>query len=355
MLVLPEDQLSQLLISLNREQCETILSVFSDALAACSAQSKSAEQQQKQIHQPLRSSIVTSHGDTTLFMPVSDTASTGIKVVAVPRNGPIRGVINVLSAQGALLGVISAAEVTAFRTALATMTLFSRCKWLFDSKKARVIVFGAGRQAEWHARLALLLMAEKIEAITFVNRGQERLDQMMAGLLPDLQQRYPNLKVAAYAHSSLSPEQYASRLNSDLAESTVLFCCTPSTEPLFAYDAITANKQQRFISMIGSYKPHMQEIDKQTLLSGTEGRIYVDSKHACLHEAGELIMAGVQESQLVEAGDVFGQDPELEAERGVEAGNILFKCVGMGIMDLVVAKTLLDMAEEKGLGTIVDF
>lgn len=355
MLVLPEDQLSQLLLNLDRTQCETILHALSDALAKCSAQAKSSIDQ-KQIHQPLRSSIVTSHGDTTLFMPVSDTLSTGVKVVAVPKNGPIRGVINVLSAAtGALLGVISAAEVTAFRTALATMTLFSRCKALFGQK--RVIVFGAGRQAEWHARLALLLSSEQIEAITFINRGQERLDQMMAGLLPDLQQRYPALKVTAYAKSSLAPKEYVSRLNADLAESNVLFCCTPSTEPLFAYDAISSNKryQRRFISMIGSYKPHMQEIDKQTLLSGTEGRIYVDSKHACLEEAGELIMAGVQESQLVEAGDVFGQDPDLKAERVPDVGNIVFKCVGMGIMDLVVAKTLLDMAGEKGLGTKVDF
>ncbi|CRG90775.1 hypothetical protein PISL3812_07820 [Talaromyces islandicus] len=358
MLVLPEDKLSQLLVNLDQEQCEKILQTFSDALATCSAQSKLSEQQQeqKQIHQPLRSSIVTSHGDTTLFMPVSDTLSTSIKIVTVPKKGPIRGVINVLSPQGALLGVISAAEVTAFRTALATMTLFSRCKWLFDSKKAQIIVFGAGRQAEWHARLALLLLSEeKIEGITFVNRGQERLDEMMTGLLPDLQQRYPNLKVTAYAKSALQPEEYASRLTSDLAESNVVFCCTPSTEPLFAYDAITANRNQRFISMIGSYKPHMQEVDKQTLLSGTEGRIYVDSKHACLEEAGELIMAGVQESQLVEAGEAFGQDPGLESERGPGSGNIVFKCVGMGIMDLVVAKTLLEMAAERGLGTKVDF
>ncbi|QKX59390.1 uncharacterized protein TRUGW13939_06524 [Talaromyces rugulosus] len=354
MLVLPEDQLNQLLLNLDQTQCETILQTLSDALATCSAQAKSIDQnQQQQIHQPLRSSIVTNHGDTTLFMPVSDTLSTGIKVVAVPHNGPIRGVINVLSAQGALLGVISAAEVTAFRTALATMTLFSRCKGLFS--KSRVIVFGAGRQAEWHARLALLLSATEIEAITFINRGQDRLDQMMAGLLPDLKQRYPNLKVNAYAKSSLAPGEYVSRLNSDLAESSVLFCCTPSTEPLFAYDTIAANNRRRFISMIGSYKPHMQEIDKQTLLSGTEGRIYVDSKHACLKEAGELIMAGVQESQLVEAGDVFGQDPNLVVEKGPGAGNIVFKCVGMGIMDLVVAKTLLDMGAEKGLGTKVDF
>lgn len=353
MLVLAEDQLSQLLLNLDRTQCETILDALSDALAKCSAQSvKSSSIDQKQIHQPLRSSIVTSHGDTTLFMPVSDTRSTGLKVVAVPKNGPIRGVINVLSAAtGALLGVISAAEVTAFRTALATMTLFSRCKEIFGQK--RVIVFGAGRQAEWHARLALLL-SDDIDAITFVNRGQERLDQMMAGLLPDLRQRYPALKVSAYAKSSLAPKEYASQLNADLAESNVLFCCTPSTEPLFTYGAISSTKR-RFISMIGSYKPHMQEIDKQTLLSGTEGKIYVDSKHACLEEAGELIMAGVGESQLVEAGDVFGQDSYLQAERAPDAGNIVFKCVGMGIMDLVVAKTLLDMASESGLGTNVNF
>lgn len=354
MLVLPEDQLSKLLTSLDRATCEKILDTLSAALAQCSAQSKSPDhhQQQQQIHQPLRSSIVTSRGDTTLFMPVSDTVSTSIKIVSVPHKGPIRGAINVLSADGVLLGVISAAEVTAFRTALATMTLFRRCSWV---SKVRILVFGAGRQAEWHARLALLLCDPgEIEGITFVNRGQVRLDQMMAGLLPDLRQRYPELKVAAYAKESLEASEYVSRLNADLVASSVLFCCTPSTEPLFTYDAI-ANKHPKFISMIGSYKPHMQEIDGQTLLSGAGGRVFVDSKHACLQEAGELIMAGVQESQLVEAGDICGGRFDLQSESTPASGNIVFKCVGMGIMDLVVAKSLLDMAAERGLGTAVDF
>ncbi|KAH8689522.1 putative proline utilization protein PrnX [Talaromyces proteolyticus] len=351
MLVLPEEQLSELLQNLNRPKCELLLRNLSNALAASSAQRSS--QKQHLIHQPIRSSIVTTNGDTTLFMPVSDTQSTGFKVVAVPHNAPIRGVINLLSPEGALLGVISAAEVTAFRTALATMTLFTRCTWI---SKKHVLVFGAGRQAEWHARLALLLCnTGLIEAITFINRSQDRLDTLMDYLLPDLQRRYPDVKISSYSKSSLQPDEYAARLGADLATSNVLFCCTPSVEPLFSYNAI-ADQNQRFISLIGSYKPHMQEIDSQTLLSGREGKIYVDSVEACQKEAGELIKAGVKEDQLIEIGDIFSADPDSQSKKihsGI--GNVVFKCVGMGIMDLVVAKTLLEMAEEKGLGTTVAF
>jgi ornithine cyclodeaminase len=91
----------------------------------------------------------------------------------------------------------------------------------------------------------------------------------------------------------------------------------------------------------------MQEIDSKTLLSGNKSIVYVDSVEACMEEAGELIMAKVQENQLVELGEL-DSTASLDAE-----GNVVFKCVGMGIMDLVIARSLLEMAREQGLGTVV--
>lgn len=254
---------------------------------------------------------------------------------------------------------MSAAEITAFRTALASMIPFTRfCSSAQQQtkKRSRVLIFGSGKQAEWHARLALLTISSPtdIEGMTFVNRSQRRLEESISStLVPDLRARYPHLEISAYSreeYQGKGEEEYKTRLRADLALSDAIFCCTPSTEPLFTYDDLTPSPKRRYISLIGSYKPHMQEIDSRTLLSGANGTIYVDSVDACMEEAGELIMAKVEERRLIELGELHSSTASiLEGE-----GNVVFKCVGMGIMDLVIARSLLEMAREQGLGTVVE-
>lgn len=187
MLLLPEHDLSKMLRRLTPEQCQRLLNALSESLGRFSAQSASGSE--KLIHQPLRSHIVTRDNNTSLFMPASNTTSTGIKIVTIPSAGAggVVGVINVFSPEGKLTGLLSAAEVTAFRTALATMTLFTRCSSL---RKDNIVIFGSGRQAEWHARLALLLVPKgAIKRITFINRGRKRLEyidhEVLSGLRPD--------------------------------------------------------------------------------------------------------------------------------------------------------------------------
>ena len=56
----------------------------------------------------------------------------------------------------------------------------------------------------------------------------------------------------------------------------------------------------------------------------------------------------MQEHQLIELGELLGDKPfALD-------GNLVFKCVGLGIMDTVMAGELLRMAQEKGVGLVVD-
>lgn len=359
MLAVSEKELTKLLHSLNHTKCDHLLRALSTALAAFSAQRKTAD---IDIHQPSRTSIVSEKwSSTTLFMPVSDHASTGFKVVTVPKvstptNG-IRGVINILSPEGRLEGVMSAAEITAFRTALASMIPFRRfCSSAQQQTKGkRVLIFGSGKQAEWHARLALLTVPNPtdIEGMTFVNRSQRRLEESISStLVPELKARYHHLEIRAYSREEYEgkEEDFRTRLRADLALSDAIFCCTPSVEPLFTYDDLTPSPKRRYISLIGSYKPHMQEIDSRTLLSGANGTIYVDSVEACMEEAGELIMAKVDERQLVELGELDSSTTSI-LERD---GNVVFKCVGMGIMDLVIARSLLGMARQQGLGTVVE-
>jgi ornithine cyclodeaminase/alanine dehydrogenase-like protein (mu-crystallin family) len=346
--ILSEPDVAQIFRRLTQEKCHEFIDVLSKALVAMSAESKpNVPDSEKLIHQPLRTVFATKADNSCIFMPVSDTVSTGVKVVTVASGG-IQGVINVFSPDGRLQGLLAAAEVTAFRTALASMTLFVRCTSL---RKENILVFGCGRQAEWHARLALILYPEQIRQVTFVNRGRQRLDELERDVLVDLRQRYPNITFATFSKEHTA--DYGARLEEELQACDVIFSCTPSIEPNFSYSALQSAPKQRFISLIGSYKPHMHEIDSETLLSGG-GRIYVDSKSACMEESGELNTAKVTEDQLTEMGDLLGELSPEQALDIPDGCNVIYKCVGMGLMDLIVGKKVLDVGKEQGLGTHVD-
>ncbi|KAL2814340.1 hypothetical protein BJX63DRAFT_420900 [Aspergillus granulosus] len=340
--LLSEPDVAQILRQLTQDQCFEFLHILDEALVTVSAQTKSPESD-RLVHQPLRTTITTKDENLSLFMPVSNTTSTGIKIVTASKSHGIIGVINIFSAKGELLGLLSAAEITAFRTALAVMSLFVRCRSL---KKENIVIFGSGRQSEWHARLALLLVPGEIKRITFINRGRKRLDELDSTVIAGLRQSHPAVSMITLAKEGT--DDYEERLRSELAQCDVIFSCTPSTQPNFP-DSYLQPFKPRFISLIGSYKPHMQEIDSETLLSGG-GKVYVDSKEACLEESGELIRARVTEDQLVELGELYQSRGKTEAIEVPQGCNVVMKCVGMGIMDLVIGKKLLDVGTERGVG-----
>lgn len=93
----------------------------------------------------------------------------------------------------------------------------------------------------------------------------------------------------------------------------------------------------------------------------------VDSLEACLKEAGEIIQAGITAEQLVEIGELFmvkkASMKEVElgtgaGEKGLrkwlEAGNVIYKSVGLGLMDICVGEDLVALAMQRGVGTRVE-
>ena len=338
--ILREHDVLSLLSHLSVSECHHLLSKLHAVLREFS-RSKSLDLSAKTVHQPERQVIVTNTGNTTLFMPSSITVATGIKVVTISPAG-LKGSINVFAPNGTLRGVINAEEVTALRTALAVMLMFVR----FPRPKENVVVFGAGRQAEWHVKLTCLLAGEEVRRVTVVNRrGPRRMDS----LFTNLRQQHPRLRFEVI--SKEGNEDYDEELRQRLEDANVVMCCTPATTPHFPYQYLQTKREARFVSLIGSYKPEMHEVDTQTLLSGAGNRmIYVDTKEGCMVEAGELIRAKVTKDQLVEIGEL--QDDAV-ADLG-DGKNLVFKCVGLGMMDVVMADELLRMAEEKNVGLVVD-
>ncbi|KAI0011408.1 proline utilization protein PrnX [Xylariaceae sp. FL0662B] len=344
MLVLGDREVKTILADLSSASCHQLLDSLSKSLFDYS---NSRNTSKTLVHQPPRQVFTTTAGHTSLFMPASNTISTGIKIVTLPGNGGApRGAINVFTPEGELIGLLNAEEITAFRTALASMIMFLKC----PIQKTHIVVFGAGKQAEWHIRLAVLLSRNSIQNITIVSRRSSTVDELNKRL-GNLNQQHSYTKLRFIAKDQAV--NYETDLKAALQDCDAVMCCTPSTEPLFPSSYLAADQntrpKDRFISLIGSYKPNMQEVDAETLLCGRN--IYVDSREACLEEAGEIIKAQVPKEHLIEVGEMLSRQEPSPLD-----GNVVFKCVGMGIMDVIVASELLNIAREKGIGrTIEDF
>jgi len=227
------------------------------------------------------------------------------------------------------------------------MLIFTQREW---SSHGEIVVFGAGLQAEWHIRLALLFGPSKggISKISVINRSVLALENLRKRCIVDLQQRYSQVQFSLISKEGNS--SYQTELKKTLQTAKAIFCCTPSTEPLFPHDyLVDGGPILRYISLIGSYKPHMQEVEKDTLLSSKY--VYVDAKDACLAEAGELIKAELTNDNLVEIGDIFeGRVLKDHWDRSIKNDNVVFKCVGMGIMDINVGEGIIALARKSNKG-----
>ncbi|KAF7159937.1 hypothetical protein CNMCM5623_005443 [Aspergillus felis] len=288
-----------------------------------------------------------------------------------------QGTVTLLGADSMPFGLINAHELTPFRTALATMMIFNKRK-----RVRTVVVFGAGKQAYWHIRLALTLRAADIKRVVIVNRSFERAARLLKDIYsPENSSWRGDVKFSAV---STDFGEYDRIIHDAIHKSDAIFCCTPSIEPLFPAELLTSRegrRKGRFISAIGSYKPHMTELHpdilREEVIAHHSGRhfhkhvkrsgvVVVDSLEAALKEAGELIQAGIKPNQVVELGELLmvrdasrkdnnqdGEDTKSLRE-WVERGNVIYKSVGLGLMDLVTGGDLVQMARARNVGTNVE-
>lgn len=185
--------------------------------------------------------------------------------------------------------------------------------------------------------------------------------------------------------SAMSPEfgEYGRLLKEEVRKADVIFCCTPSIDPLFPAEFLTSREGQRkgrYISAIGSYAPHMCEIHPDVFKAAVQpdhghhhhkhakqgGVIIVDSLESSLKEAGEIIQAKLKPEHLVEIGELImikkAANKEIDeggpGEQGLLdwliKGNVIYKSVGMGLMDLVVGGDVIRLARERDIGTTIE-
>ncbi|KAI9806774.1 MAG: hypothetical protein M1825_006231 [Sarcosagium campestre] len=310
----------------------------------------------------------------------SSTSLTQVSSVSSTQSTTPRGTLTILSNLGSPIGILAAEELTAFRTALSATLLLKKREHVHT-----ITVFGAGKQAYWHIRLCLLLRGPDIHRINIVNRGFARAQALLGEIHASGLASTTKLTVLSSEYG-----EYARLLKEDVRKADVIFCCTPSTAPLFPAEHLTATegrRKGRLVSAIGSYKPHMLELHPDVLRQAAAphhaghhfhkhapsgGVVIVDSLTAALKEAGEVIQAGLGPKQLVELGELLMLKRQREKELSrhptdlasppldkagpgewLAKGNVIYKSVGLGLMDLTVGLDLVRLANDRGVGTMI--
>lgn len=356
--VLSDNDIKSILSSLSRSEVSNI----ADSLSECLIQYSCHNEAQ---YQPERT-IVKRSEQSSLFMPATTPQHIGVKIVGIspakppglnekPKPG-LQATLTICDNQGKAVGVLNAAEITAFRTALGSILLYKD-----RTNTSNIVVFGAGAQARWHIRLALILRGPDIREITIVNRSKARTQELVEGLK----------ETGVPSHVQLEVYEEGGSLEDLVVKADVIFCGVPSTEPLFPASYLTSEtgrRKSRYISAIGSYRLDMQEIDPALLKIVADpnsvfkkqvwqGKIAVDSAEGCLAEAGELDRAGIKKEGMLEVGkiqDLRSTGNSEEFERWLKDGFMIYKSVGVGIMDIAIGSKLLELAKEKGRGVHLD-
>lgn len=279
---------------------------------------------------------------THLFMPVvgkeivEDTGSPqiGFKALAGSPEG-FKGLTAIMDKSGEVQGIINAFELTAFRTALATSLSWDVYKKtsLFKSHTGalNLACFGAGPQAYWHIKLAL--MQFDIDTVFIVNRTAHRADE----LIKRLHEEHPNGKF-----------KRCDTPDTDIPTCSLIVGCTPATSPVIHHKWIQKNA---YIGLIGSYKPHMCEVDSEIVKSVK--KILVDGVEPVFVEAGEIIQNNIPKEELVDVADE--QQVEKALPQFDDAPLFLWKCVGSSMMDVCVGGHVLQFAKKAGCGKEVAF
>ncbi|BGP16594.1 hypothetical protein JCM10213v2_004596 [Rhodosporidiobolus nylandii] len=250
--------------------------------------------------------------------------------------------------------VLSAPDVVSLTSQLSAAAAASALatQILANPSASTLVIFGSGTQSYYHARLILELFPSLTSA-TFVVRVPT---PRSAALVDRLRGEHSKVKVEAVA---------AEETARVVKDADIICTCVPSTKPLFKEQDL---KKDVHINAIGSYTPAMLEFPPSLISPSSEPSpaipfILVDSAPACLSEAGELIASGISSTNIVEIGTLLDPEASVKAD-GVtreklaslrQNGRSLFKCVGVGGMDVAITRMVVEEAENRGVGTRVPF
>lgn len=204
---------------------------------------------------------------------------------------------------GRVLCLLDGPEVTGRRTAAVSML---GIQTLLPHFPRKILLIGTGVQARYHVQAIHALFPEC-----------------------DIRVRGTSISSAEYfcrqnigQHNRLYPDHTETEEDVD-----VVLMVTTSTEPVYNRNAVAG----RLVVGVGAFKPDMAEIGHITLEGST---IYADEPEGARHEAGDLIRAGIDWSDVRSLAEALQYPPSADQP-------VVFKSVGTAAWDLAAARVAL--------------
>ncbi|MET7968319.1 ornithine cyclodeaminase family protein [Micromonospora sp. NPDC005305] len=280
---------------------------FADAVAALAKALSGGLDPQASLQRSIHD---VEHGQL-LLMPAETAAVVGVKLSTVAPGNAARGLPRV-QALYVLYDRVTLTPVALLDgTALTTLRTPAVSAVAMDHLAARearhLVVFGSGPQAWGHVEA--LRAIRPLDRVTVVGRDPDRAAALVARV------RDSGLDTRVGSHD-------------DVADADVVVCATTARQPLFDGRRL---RPGTCVVAVGSHEPDARELDDATISSAE--RVVVESQGVALREAGDIIQAVradvVREDSLIELRDAVHLTPT--------TGSSVFKSVGMGWQDLVVA------------------
>lgn len=281
--------------------------------------------------------IQVENGDlTSLYMPCFTEKSFGTKILTVaPNNAKINkpiidGVMLVNNIEtGEIVCMMDGKTLTSVRTG-AVGGVGVRHTTSEDVKTIGLI--GTGEQGFYQVLYAC--KARNIKTVYLYNRTKEKAIKLQEELKKELE----NVDIIV-VNSSIEL----------LKNSEVIITATTSHQP------VIDNKKDlikgKHIIAIGSYKPDMRELPDA--LFDVVDKIVVDTDFA-KEESGDLYQP--IKNNLIKSEDIENMGNFLRDNKGFDMNNktTLYKSVGMGLFDMVVANKIYEKAIKNGIGKNID-
>ncbi len=280
---------------------------------------------------PLRAHIPTEKG-VTLLMPafLHGSQNLGIKIISIYEDNPklnlptISATVMVLDPEtGFPLALMDGSSLTAIRTGAGGGAAADS---LARKDAKNVALFGAGVQAR--TQLQAVLAVRDIEQVSIIDHFEGAAQRLADDVVS-----WPKAPKVVLGQTPSEAVQ----------DADIVLTATTSPVPLFDGNDL---KPGTHITGIGSFTPDKREIDENTV---RRALVVVDSREACLAEAGDIIIPNVAID--AEIGEILsGDKPGRQNDEQIT----FFKSVGIAVQDTLAAAVVYSEAMEKGLGIEVD-
>lgn len=251
----------------------------------------------------------------------------------------LNGIITVFDSEtGIPIGITDSAYITGIRTGASGAL---GAKYLARENSEKLLVVGAGNQAFFQIG-AILTLIPTIKSVKISSLDKSKtmqfIEESKVSLKKDFDIEIENIQFEAVED-----------LENEVKQSDIIITVTPSRNPIIKAEWVSKGTH---ISCIGSDMEGKQEIDSSIFKNAT---VFVDDINQAIN-VGEIEIP-IKEG-ILNGKDIDGEigDLILSGIKGRKAEDqiTIFDATGMALLDIAVAKKVLEKANELNVGISVE-